>query len=114
MKRQTITGILLLLPLVILVMPAGWRPHFRAPDHMEAVLDWLLTAVIGSVFTTFGLLKVYGWKKGIVGGGGKPASCRLLGRCPSWSKQVNIAFIVFFLGVGVVNLGICLVTLLKR
>ena len=84
------------------------------PERVEAVLEWLVPAAIGAVFTTLGLLKVYGWTKGIVGGGGKPASCRLLGRCPSWSKQVNITVIVLFLAVGAVNLGICFVTLLKR
>jgi hypothetical protein len=61
-----------------------------------------------------GLLKIYGWKKGIIGGGGKSASCRFLGRCPSWSKQFNLAVIALFLGIGAGNLGLCLAMLLGR
>ena len=81
---------------------------------MMALSDWLPLGVIGATFTTLGLLKVYGWKKGIVGGGGKAASCRLLGRCPTWSKQLNIVVIVLFFGIGLANLGILLMVLLKR
>jgi hypothetical protein len=80
---------------------------------MIALPDWFPPAVVGVTFTTVGLLKVYGFRKGIVGGGGKPVSCRLLGRCPSWSRQLNILFIVVFLGIGVVNLGVLLTLLLK-
>ncbi len=47
---------------------------------MITLADWLPLTAVGATFTTFGFLKVYGWKRGIVGGGGKPASCRLLGR----------------------------------
>ena len=116
MKRHTVRllPLLLLLPLIILVIPASWRPHFRVPHHIDTVLDWLVPAMLGVVFTSFGLLKVYGWKKGIVGGGDKPASCRLLGRCPTWSKQLNIVFIAVFLGIGVVMLGIGLVVFLEQ
>jgi hypothetical protein len=81
---------------------------------MTAISDWLPPAAVGVTFTALGLLKVYGFKKGIVGGGGKPATCRLLGRCPSWSKQLNVVIIVLFLGIGLVNLGILLTVLLKR
>lgn len=80
---------------------------------MIAFSDWLPLAAVGGTFTTLGLLKVYGLSKGIVGGGGRPAACRLLGRCPSWSKPLNWAMTVFFLGIGVVNLGILVVLLLK-
>lgn len=111
MKRRAAISLLFLLPLAFILIPAGWLPRIRLP---EGVVAWLAPAMVGVLFTTLGLLKVYGWKKGIVGGAGKAASCRLLGRCPSWSKQVNIGFMVLFLGVGVVNLGICLVTLLER
>jgi hypothetical protein len=80
---------------------------------MIGLFDWFPPAVVGVTFLTLGLLKVYGFRKGIVGGGGKPVSCRLLGRCPSWSKQLNIVFIVVFLAIGVVNLGFLLTLLLK-
>lgn len=70
--------------------------------------------MVGVTFTTLGLLKIYGWKNGIVGGGGKPASCRLLGRCPSWSKRMNIIVIALFLGIGIANLCALLTVLLKR
>jgi len=111
MKAYKVISILCLLPLAIFLIPSGWLPRFHVP---ERVGSWLVPATIGAIFTTMGLLKVYGWKKGIVGGGGKPVSCRLLGRCPSWSKQLNIALIMVFLGVGIVNLGICFITLLKQ
>lgn len=97
-----------------LLIPAGWLPHIHMSANVEKVLNWLPNAFVGVVFTTLGLLKVYGWRKGIVGGGGKPASCRLLGRCPSWSKQFNVVFTTLLLGIGVVNLGVCLAILLGR
>lgn len=117
MKRNSI-GLLLIilcmLPLTALLIPSGWLPHFQMSANVEKVFNWLPNAFVGVVFTTLGLLKVYGWRKGIVGGGGKPASCRLLGRCPSWSKQFNFIFTTFLLGIGVVNLGVCLGILLGR
>jgi hypothetical protein len=75
--------------------------------------EWLPPSAIGATFTTIGLLKVYGLCKGVVGGGGKPISCRLLGRCPTWSRPLHIVFVLFFLGVGVVNLAILLALLMK-
>jgi hypothetical protein len=75
---------------------------------MVTPIDRLSYALVAVIFTTLGVLKVYGWKKGVIGGGGKPTSCRLLGRCPSWSKQVNIFIIILFLGIGIVNLGLLL------
>ena len=80
---------------------------------MIAFSDWFPNAVVGVTFVSLGLLKIYGWRKGIVGGGGKPASCRLLGRCPSWSKPANIGAIILFLTTGIVNLVILLTVLLK-
>jgi hypothetical protein len=80
---------------------------------MVSLSDWLPNAVVGVTFTTIGILKVYGFRKGIVGGGGKPASCRLMGRCPSWSKQINIAVITLFLIIGIANLGVLLAVLLR-
>ena len=81
---------------------------------MITFADWFPPATVGVTFTTFAVLKVYGWKKGIIGGGGKPASCRLLGRCPSWSKQINIVFITLFFAIGLGNLGFLLFVLLKQ
>jgi hypothetical protein len=80
---------------------------------MVSISDWLPNALVGVTFTTLGLAKVYGWRKGIVGGGGKPASCRLMGRCPSWSKQVNIIVIALFLAIGIANLVAIAAALLK-
>ena len=76
--------------------------------------DWLPLAAIGITFTTLGLLKVYGFRKGIVGGGGKPVACRLLGSCPSWSRPINIAVTLLFLAIGIVNLAELAWLLLKR
>jgi hypothetical protein len=115
MKRYKLLFMILpLLPLAALLVPANYRPHFHMTERAGALVEWLPPAMAGLVFTTLGFLKVYGWKKGIVGGGGKSATCRLFGRCPSWSKQFNITVIVIFFGIGIVNLGICFVALLKR
>jgi len=76
--------------------------------------DWFPNALAGVTFMSLGLLKLYGWRKGIIGGGGKSASCRLLGRCPSWSKQVNIGVMILFLAIGAVNLGVLVLALLKK
>jgi len=81
---------------------------------MIALSDWLPPAGVGGAFTTLGLLKVYGFRKGIVGGGGKPMACRLFGRCPTWSKQLNIAVVAIFLGIGLVNLAFLLLVLIRR
>jgi len=80
---------------------------------MIAFSDWFPNALAGVTFVSLGLVKIYGWRKGIIGGGGKPVSCRLMGRCPSWSKPVNIGVIILFLAVGMVNLGILVLALLK-
>ena len=81
---------------------------------MVTPIDRLSYALVAVIFTTLAVLKVYGWKKEIIGGGGKPTSCRLLGRCPSWSKQFNIFIIILFLGIGIVNLGLLLKALITR
>ena len=78
-----------------------------------ALADWLPQSAVGITFTVLGLVKIHGWKHGVIGGGGKPLSCRLRGRCPSWSKQLNIAFIVVFLGIGLACLADLLATVLK-
>jgi hypothetical protein len=80
---------------------------------MIALSDWLPPAAVGATFTTLGVLKVYGFSKGIIGGGGKPVACRLFGRCPSWSKQINISVILLFLAIGIVNVAILVALLLK-
>jgi hypothetical protein len=41
---------------------------------MIAFADWFPLLCIGLTFTTIGLLKVYGFKHNIVGGGGKPCA----------------------------------------
>jgi len=52
-----------------------------------------------------GSLKVYGLFRGIVGGGDKPASQRICGTCPSWSRSLNHAVISLFLAIGLGNLA---------
>lgn len=81
---------------------------------MVTPIDRFSYALVAVLFTTLGVLKVHGWKKGVIGGGGKPTSCRLLGRCPSWSKQFNIFMIILFLGIGIVHLGLLLKALVTR
>jgi len=66
---------------------------------------WLPCALVGVAFTALGLIKVYGFSRGIVGGGCKPLSQRVCGSCPSWSRQVNIGMVALFLTIGLVNLA---------
>jgi hypothetical protein len=80
---------------------------------MISFFDWFPPAVVGATFTTMGLLKVYGRRKGIVGGGGKPFSCRLRGSCPGWSRRMNAIFTVVLLVIGIGCLGLLLAVLLK-
>jgi hypothetical protein len=46
---------------------------------MVQFFDWFIPALLGVSFTTFGLLKFYGLRRGIVGGRGKPFTERLCG-----------------------------------
>jgi hypothetical protein len=73
---------------------------------MIAPSNWIPLSVVGVTFTAVGLLKVYGLRKGIVGGGSRPLSCRLLGSCPSWSKHLNVLMTAVFLIIGFTCLGI--------
>jgi hypothetical protein len=66
---------------------------------------WLPAALVGAMFTTLGLVKVYGFSRGIVGGGCKPVSQRVCGSCPSWSRTANIGFVVLLLVIGLSNLA---------
>ncbi len=70
--------------------------------------DWFPLAMVGGTFATLGFLKVYGFRKGIVGGRGKPARCSLLGSCPTWSKQINVGMTVLFLSIAFGCLAILL------
>jgi hypothetical protein len=46
---------------------------------MTDFTDWLIPAVLGLWFTTFGALKLYGVCAGIVGGHDKPLAQQLCG-----------------------------------
>ena len=80
---------------------------------MSAISDWLPPLLAALTFTSLGLCKVYGWRKGVIGGGGKPVLCRLNGRCPSWSNEFNMAFLVLLLSVGLLNSGLFVLVLLR-
>jgi hypothetical protein len=67
--------------------------------------DLLPSLVVGLSFAAVGLLKVYGLSRGVVGGSGKPASVRLCGSCPSWSRRANVALACLFLAIGVAYLA---------
>jgi hypothetical protein len=68
--------------------------------------DWFPLFFVGSVFTTVGVLKVYGLRHHIIGGGGKPFSCRLRGACPTWSKTLNVMMTLLLLVFGLSFLSI--------
>jgi hypothetical protein len=75
--------------------------------------DWLPSASMGVFFTTFGMLKIWGLRRGIIGGCGKSAMTRACGSCPSWSLPVNIALTLLFLAIGIFNLALLALLLLK-
>jgi hypothetical protein len=73
---------------------------------MIPVSDWLPLLMVGSTFTCLGIAKTYGLARGIEGGCDKPLGEKLCGTCPSWkSPYVRIAFPLFFLAVGLAELG---------
>jgi len=72
---------------------------------MPSLSDWLPPAAVGLTFTALGAFKIYGFSRGIVGGGCKPAAQRLCGSCPTWSRELNIAVTCFFLAIGLGNLA---------
>ena len=73
---------------------------------MMVFADWFPLLMVGGTFTTLGLLKVFGHRHNIVGGGGKPFNCRLRGACPTWSKHVNVAVTALFLVLGLTVLSL--------
>jgi hypothetical protein len=46
---------------------------------MTYFTDWFIPALIGTTFTLLGILKLYGFSTGIVGGADKPFVTRLCG-----------------------------------
>ena len=81
---------------------------------MSEVINALPLLIVGLSFTTVGVLKIYGRTKGIIGGGGKPASVRLLGSCPTWSRSVNLILTWLIFAIGVATLIAAVVTMLMR
>jgi hypothetical protein len=72
---------------------------------MPSFADWFPPTIVGLTFTVLSGLKIYGRTRGIVGGGGKPASQRICGSCPSWTRGGNIAVVGLFLAIGLGNLA---------
>jgi hypothetical protein len=65
------------------------------------VVDWLPQVVVGSTFTLFGAIKLYGLFQGIEGGAQKPFVQRLCGTCPTWSRRWCFAFPFLLLVIGI-------------
>ena len=80
---------------------------------MNALIDVLPLLLVGVSFGALGALKVYGRAKGVVGGGGKPISSRLLGSCPTWSRSMNTVAMWLLCAIGIVGLSAAIVTLLR-
>lgn len=81
---------------------------------MDTLITLLPLLTVGLSFSVLGALKIYGLSKGVVGGGGRPLTCRILGSCPTWSKSANLLVIVMFCAIGIVNLSVVVVILLAR
>ena len=73
---------------------------------MIAFADWFPLLMVGGLFTTVGILKLYGFKHHIIGGGGKPWGTRVRGSCPTWSKHLNVTVTVLFLLIGLSFLSV--------
>jgi hypothetical protein len=73
---------------------------------MIAFADWFPLLCVGSLFTTIGLLKLYGFRHNIMGGGGKPWGTRVRGSCPTWSRHMNVTVTVIFFVIGLASLSI--------
>jgi hypothetical protein len=67
--------------------------------------DWSPPALVGISFTFVACLKLYGLRRNIPGGAGKPFTQRCLGYCPTWSKHANLGLIALFLLIGLANLA---------
>ena len=72
---------------------------------MKSFTEWSAPAIVGIAFTLFGALKLYGMRRGIVGGGSKPLAQRICGSCPNWSRTTNKAVTILFLAIGLVYLA---------
>ena len=46
---------------------------------MISIAEWLPPAVVGTMFTLLGALKLYGFARGVVGGADKPFITKLCG-----------------------------------
>ena len=80
---------------------------------MISLAEWLPPLSVGLMFTGLGLAKVYGFARGIQGGGCKPTRDRVCGSCPSWSRGINIGFLVLLLMIGLGNLTWFVIVLLR-
>ena len=52
---------------------------FADVDALAAAINWVVPALVGTVFTLFGCIKLYGYVSGVVGGAEKPLATRLCG-----------------------------------
>src|SRR5262249_16951284 len=67
----------------------NWTLRKQTPTSLEArsakdatmisIIDWIVPALVGDVFTLVGSVKLYGLSRGIVGGADKPFTTRLCG-----------------------------------
>ena len=81
---------------------------------MHALIESLPLIAVGVPFTAIGVLKIYGRWKGIVGGGGRPMSYRLMGSCPTWTRHVNLIMTWLFFVIGIVMLGLAALTIFGK
>ncbi|HVS51549.1 MAG TPA: hypothetical protein VHD62_04270 [Opitutaceae bacterium] len=72
---------------------------------------WVQPALVGSLFTVLGLLKVYGLCGGVIGGRDKPWFQYAIGTCPAWvgrgwrGRLLRYGLPFLFLGIGLWGLG---------
>jgi hypothetical protein len=72
---------------------------------------WFSYALLGSVFTLVGVVKIYGLCRGVIGGRDKPFAQYACGTCPTWvgcgwkGRILRYGMPFLFLGIGIWNLA---------
>lgn len=75
----------------------------------QRIPDWLPILLVGLFFFTLGSLKAFGYRRGLVGGGGKAFPIRVIaGSCPTWSKTVNAFVRRGILAIGILSLSLAM------
>jgi len=108
MKSAVNKQLFFFLPMILIFLvflPTKFRINLFSSRTLS-LIHYSIPGIIGLIFLTFGILKIYGYNKGIIGGGGKHFSDRCMGSCPTWSKGTNRFLKYALLSTGFVLLAV--------